>query len=225
MDDFIGRRNLIAPETLRELTRRSDWKGAIQTLGHFGAIAVTGIGLWITWGSWWAAPWFIVHGMLVNFLFAAQHECNHYTAFETRWGRRLLRPHQFRRLARFYERHGLWAIFFARCLPVLRVVVPTFAGFTGMGAVRAMAPVVAASLLWNGLMLAGGMFASRNVDRLMALLGQVNAWLLLVAAILIGGIVGWWIRSRRDEAPRVPDSAGESDDDGAAGPVGPEASP
>ncbi|MXW56461.1 MAG: DedA family protein, partial [Gemmatimonadales bacterium] len=71
-------------------------------------------------------------------------------AFETRWGRRFLRPHQFRRLARFYERHGLWAIFFARCLPVLRVVVPTFAGFTGLGAVRAMAPVVAASRLWNG---------------------------------------------------------------------------
>ena len=90
MDDFIGRRNLIAPETLRELTRRSDWKGAIQTLSHFGAIAVTGTGLWITWGSWWAAPWFIVHGMLVNFLFAAQHECNHYTAFETRWANDLV---------------------------------------------------------------------------------------------------------------------------------------
>lgn len=140
--------------------------------------------------------------------------------FETRWGRRLLRPHQFRRLARFYERHGLWAIFFARCLPVLRVVVPTFAGFTALGAVRAMAPVVAASLLWNGLMLAGGMFASRNVDRLMALLGQVNAWLLLVAVVLIGGIVGWWIRSRRDEAPRASsDSGGDSgagtDDDGS----------
>ena len=93
----------------------------------------------------------------------------------------------------------MWAIFFARCLPVLRVVVPTFAGFTGLGAVRAMAPVVAASLLWNGLMLAGGLFASRNVDRLMELLGQVNAWLLLVAAILIGAIIGWWIRSRRDD--------------------------
>lgn len=138
-------------------------------------------------------------------------------AFETRWGRRLLRPHQFRRLTRFYERHGLWAIFFARCLPVLRVVVPTFAGFTGLGAVRAMAPVVAASLLWNGLMLAGGMFASRNVDRIMALLGQVNAWLLVVAVVLIGGIVGWWIRSRRDEPP--PASA-EPDGDSGGDPGG-----
>ena len=85
MDDFIGRRNLIAPEKLRELTRRSDWKGAAQTLSHFGAIAVTGTGLWLAWGSWWAAPWFVLHGMLVNYLFCAQHECNHYTAFKTRW--------------------------------------------------------------------------------------------------------------------------------------------
>ena len=85
MDDFIGRRNLIAPERLRELTRRSDRKGAVQALSHFGAIAATGTGLWLAWGSWWAAPWFVLHGMLVNYLFAAQHECNHYTAFRTRW--------------------------------------------------------------------------------------------------------------------------------------------
>ena len=52
MDDFIGRRDLVSNERLRELTRRSDWKGAIQALSHFGAIAVTGTGLWVTWGSW-----------------------------------------------------------------------------------------------------------------------------------------------------------------------------
>ena len=84
MEDFIGRRDLIPPERLRELTRRSDWKGAVQTLSHFGAIAATGTGLWLTWGTWWALPCFVLHGMLVNYLFAAQHECNHYTAFKTR---------------------------------------------------------------------------------------------------------------------------------------------
>ena len=138
--------------------------------------------------------------------------------FETPWGRRLLRPHQLQRLSRFYERHGLWAIFFARCLPVLRVIVPTFAGFTGLGAVRAMAPVFAASLIWNGLMLAGGLFASRNLDGLLALLGRVNAWLLVVAAALIGVIVGWWIRSRREGISRGSrGSDDESDGDGGRG--------
>lgn len=153
-------------------------------------------------------------GAMAVFALARRHGRG---VFETRWGRRLLRPHQFRRLARFYERHGLWAIFFARCLPVLRVVVPTFAGFTGLGAARAMAPVLAASLLWNGLMLAGGVFASRNVDRVIALLGHVNAWLLLVAAVLIGVIIGWWIRSRRDEAPPASPGAGGGSGGGGSG--------
>ena len=119
--------------------------------------------------------------------------------FRTRWGRRLLRPHQLDRMSRFYERHGLWAIFFSRCLPVLRVIVPTFAGFAGLGAVRALVPLVTASLLWNALMLSGGILASRNVDRLLDLLGRVNAWLLVVAAIVLGVVLGWWIRSRREE--------------------------
>ena len=40
MDDFIGRRNLIPPEKLRELTQRSNWKGAVLTPSHFGAIEI-----------------------------------------------------------------------------------------------------------------------------------------------------------------------------------------
>ena len=119
--------------------------------------------------------------------------------FRTRWGRRLLRPHQLERMSRFYERHGLWAIFFSRCLPVLRVIVPTFAGFAGLGSVRALVPIVTASLLWNAVMVAGGILASRNVARLLELLGRVNAWLLVVAAAVLGLVLGWWIRSRREE--------------------------
>ena len=119
--------------------------------------------------------------------------------FRTHWGRRLLRPHQLDRMGSFYERHGLWAIFLSRCLPVLRVIVPTFAGFAGLRPGRAFFPLVAASLLWNALMVAGGILASRNVGRLLDLLGRVNAWLLVVAAIVFGLIIRWWIWSRRED--------------------------
>ena len=83
MDDFIGRTDLIAPDRLRQLTRRSDWKGAVRTPSHFGVTGVTGVTAersWLTWGSWWAAPWFVLRGMLPSYLCAARHECNRYTA-------------------------------------------------------------------------------------------------------------------------------------------------
>jgi fatty acid desaturase len=59
--------------------------GAIQTLSHVGAIAVTGTLLWMYRDSGWAAPLFVTHGVLLNFLYAGQHELSHWTVFRTGW--------------------------------------------------------------------------------------------------------------------------------------------
>ena len=85
MDDYIGRRGLLEPATLKFLTRRSDARGLLQLASHVGAIAVTGAALAYTWGTAWCVPVFVLHGMLLNYLYAGQHECSHWTAFKTRW--------------------------------------------------------------------------------------------------------------------------------------------
>ncbi|MEM6489369.1 MAG: fatty acid desaturase [Pseudomonadota bacterium] len=81
----FSRRRLVAPQRMRALMQRSDWRGALQLASHAGAIAVTGTALWLTWGTWWAVPLFAVHGVLLNFLYAGQHELSHGTVFATRW--------------------------------------------------------------------------------------------------------------------------------------------
>ena len=85
MEDFVGKKNLLPPQRLRELSERSDTAGALQLGSQLVALLVTGLGLHWTWGTLWAVPCFIAHGVLLNYLFAAQHELNHYTAFKTRW--------------------------------------------------------------------------------------------------------------------------------------------
>ena len=94
--------------------------------------------------------------------------------FQKKWGRRLLRPHQFDRVSAFYARYGLWAIFVSRFFPVLRVVIPTFAGFAQLGVVRTGVPVAAASLIWYAVMLWLGMFASRNLGRIARLVARTR---------------------------------------------------
>jgi fatty acid desaturase len=84
MEGFVGRRGLIEPKRLRALSLRSDAKGFLQLGSHVGAILVTGFILHATWGTWWAVPAFIAHGVLINFLYAAQHELSHSTVFKTR---------------------------------------------------------------------------------------------------------------------------------------------
>ena len=84
MDEVFARRDMIAPARLKALTARSDFNGSLQLGSHLAAIAATGTGLWLTWGSWIAIPFFIAHGALINFLYAGQHEFSHSTVFETK---------------------------------------------------------------------------------------------------------------------------------------------
>ena len=85
MEQSFTRRDLIKPDRLRALMQRSDVVGVLQLGSHLGAIAVSGTLLWMLWGTWVAVPVFMLHGVLLNFLYAAQHELSHGTVFRTKW--------------------------------------------------------------------------------------------------------------------------------------------
>jgi fatty acid desaturase len=85
MDEVFARRDLLDGATLKSLCRPSDLWGTLQTASQLGVLTVTGWALLRTWGSAWAVPVFMVHGALLNFLYAGQHELSHWTVFKTRW--------------------------------------------------------------------------------------------------------------------------------------------
>jgi fatty acid desaturase len=85
LDEIFVRRDVIDTARLRSLCVPSNWKGGLQTLSHLGAIGVTGTLLWRSLGTGWAVPLFMMHGVLLNFLYAGQHELSHWTVFRTGW--------------------------------------------------------------------------------------------------------------------------------------------
>jgi fatty acid desaturase len=84
MDEVFGRKDMISPARLRELSLKSNLSGFVQLSSHLGAIALSGAALMLSWESWWAVPAFMIHGTLINFLYAGQHEMSHWTVFKTR---------------------------------------------------------------------------------------------------------------------------------------------
>lgn len=77
----------LAPAMLRELSVRSNLRGAVQSLGHYGVILLIGGLIWMVasrHGVLWALPLMAVQGYLVAFLFMAVHETAHKTAFKSR---------------------------------------------------------------------------------------------------------------------------------------------
>lgn len=85
-EDFAARGSArVDPQVLRGLMKKSDLAGFVQLGSHLLALLASGLALWTLWGSWWGVPVFIVHGALINWLYAAQHESSHDTVFRTRW--------------------------------------------------------------------------------------------------------------------------------------------
>jgi fatty acid desaturase len=87
MDDWVAKRGLalIEPKRLRQLSERSNARGLLQLASQLGAIGLAGTGLLLSRGSWWSVPFFLAHGILLNCLYAGQHEMSHWTAFKSRW--------------------------------------------------------------------------------------------------------------------------------------------
>jgi fatty acid desaturase len=83
--EYVHRRELLDDERLALLRRRSDARAWLQLGSHFGAVLAAGALAHALWGTPWAAPVWLVYGMLLNYLYAAQHELMHGTAFATRW--------------------------------------------------------------------------------------------------------------------------------------------
>jgi fatty acid desaturase len=87
MDDWVAKRglSLVDAKRLRQLSQRSDARGLMQLASQLLALAMTGSFLVHFWGSWWGVPFFMAQGVLINCLYAGQHETSHWTAFKSRW--------------------------------------------------------------------------------------------------------------------------------------------
>ena len=82
-------RSPVEPALLRELMRRSDWRGALHSVGHLLLWAATGA---LTWLLFAAELWLLfavalmAHGVVGSFFKgAAIHELGHGTVFRTKW--------------------------------------------------------------------------------------------------------------------------------------------
>ena len=84
MEASFSRRKLLTPVELRSLSERSELRGVLQMASHLGAIILVAVLHAQAMGTGWV--WFtgLALGVLLNFLYAAQHELSHATVFKTR---------------------------------------------------------------------------------------------------------------------------------------------
>jgi fatty acid desaturase len=76
----------ISRPRLIELMQRRDGPAIRDTLIWFAALIITGTLGYLTWGTWWTVPCFVVYGVLYNSAAGPRwHEASHRTPFKTTW--------------------------------------------------------------------------------------------------------------------------------------------
>jgi membrane protein DedA with SNARE-associated domain len=74
--------------------------------------------------------------------------------------------------------------------------VPAFAGISRLGFWRTSAPLALASAAWYGALVGAGIFASRNVPRIVSALRAVNTTAGVIALVVAALLIWLWWRSR-----------------------------
>ena len=83
MQENFSRRELIEPSELRRLNEKSNYIGFFQLSSHLIAIFLIAVLHYKLIYSWWSLASGFALGVLVNFLYAGQHELSHGTVFKT----------------------------------------------------------------------------------------------------------------------------------------------
>ena len=85
MEESFSARKILKPSELKTLNTKSDLYGFLQLCSHFSAIIILGYAHYLALGSWWVLLSGSLLGVVINFLYAAQHELSHWTVFKTKY--------------------------------------------------------------------------------------------------------------------------------------------
>jgi membrane protein DedA with SNARE-associated domain len=117
-------------------------------------------------------------------------------------GRRLFSDAVVARIEERYRRHGGYAIFVSRLLPVWRGVVMPFAGIARVPPTRAIVPLALASGLYYGTLTLCVATLGTNLDQVLRVVGRVNVVLGAAAGALALVLAIWIVRRlKRGSSP------------------------
>lgn len=118
----------------------------------------------------------------------------------------LVPPEKFRRVERFFLRHGEISTFIGRLLPVIRHLVSIPAGLSGMNHVRFSAYTLLGAFLWCSILTGIGYAIGRNQELIVAYSRQAVAWVVVGSVCLVAVYV--WLHRRKAKRTGAPgDSA------------------
>lgn len=90
----------------------------------------------------------------------------------------------------WFDRFGIWAVFFGRLIPVVRSLISIPAGMSGMKVKQFLIFTIAGTLIWNTVLVLMGAAVGGNRDAIMNYLNTYSNAVYIFLAL--GAIAGIW---------------------------------
>ena len=104
-----------------------------------------------------------------------------------------IRAHHLEIADGWFQRWGLWAVFFGRVLPVVRTYISFPAGLTRNNLVWFSVLTFAGALPWCAALAAAGYTLGKNYDRVS---GPIQYAAIVIAVVVAIVVVVWYLRGR-----------------------------
>lgn len=108
-----------------------------------------------------------------------------------------IRRHHLEIADGWFQRWGLWAVFFGRMLPVVRTYISFPAGLARVDLPRFAILTFAGALPWCTALALAGYTLGRNYDKIS---GPVEKIAIVLALLVAAAVVVWYLRGRRETA-------------------------
>ena len=108
-----------------------------------------------------------------------------------------IRRHHLELADGWFQRWGLWAVFFGRVLPVVRTYISFPAGLARVDLRWFSILTFAGALPWCAALALVGYELGKNYDRIS---GPVEKAAIVIALLVAAAVVAWYVRGRRETA-------------------------
>lgn len=99
----------------------------------------------------------------------------------------------------FFNKYGVWAVSFGRCVPIIRSLISIPAGMTKMNLLQFSVYTAIGSLIWNIVLIYLGAILGANWSRVAEFVDQYSKIVLIILVIIFIIGVAWFVIRRRKQ--------------------------
>lgn len=115
-----------------------------------------------------------------------------------RWGHLLrLTRKDVHRADAWFDRYGVWTVFFCRLVPLIRSLISIPAGMSNMGLWLFLLLTTLGTLLWNTILVSVGAAVGDNWESIVGYMDIYSNITYAILAILGVAVIIWFFRSRK----------------------------